>query len=113
MQHGGPEQGVEIRDVFANKVVLLNVGVVDVGVVVHTDLGQIIFERCQVANGRIEPHIKIFAGCVWNFNAEIRRIAADVPVSQAALTFFVFGKPFFDFVQYFGLQATCVVRPFF
>ena len=113
MQHGGPEQGVEIRDVFANEVVLLDLGVVDVGVVVHTNFAQIVFERSQIANGCIEPHVKIFAGCVRNFNAEVRRVAADVPIAQAALTLFVFGEPLFDFVQHFGLQAPCVVRPFF
>ena len=113
VQGGRPKQRVEISDVFANEVVLLHIRVVDVGVVVHPNLAQIVFERCQIANGCIEPYIEILAGCVGNFNAEIRGVAADVPIAQTALAVFVFGKPFFDFVQYFGLQSACVVRPFF
>ena len=113
VQHGRPKKRVEISDVFANEMVLFYIWVVDVSVVVHTDLAQVIFERSQVTNGRIEPYVEIFAGRIGNFNAEIRRIAADVPIAQAALAFFVFSKPFFDFVQHLGLQAASVVRPFF
>ena len=38
VQHSRPKQCVEVRDVFANEVVLLHNRVVDVGVVVHADL---------------------------------------------------------------------------
>ena len=44
VKRGRPEQGMEVRDVFANEVVLLHIGVVDVGLVVHPNLAQIVLQ---------------------------------------------------------------------
>ena len=60
-------------------------------------------------------HIEILARRIGNLDAEIGRIAADVPVVQAARLHAVFvggfGKPFLDLVQHFGLQGAFAVRP--
>ena len=123
MQHGRPEQGVEIGDVFADEVILLGGGVGHKFFIAaclaaggqRAAFVEIVFQRGQVADGRIQPHIEILARRIGNLDAEIGRIAADVPVAQAARLHAVFvggfGKPFLDLVQHFGLQGAFAVRP--
>ena len=83
MQHGGPKQGVEGDDVFANEVVLLQGGVGHVSGIVFTALVEQVFERGEVAHRRVQPHIEVLTRCVGNFDAEVGRVAADVPIAQA------------------------------
>ena len=115
-QHGGPEQGVEGDDVFADEVDLLQGRVGHVSVVIFTALVQEVFQRGQVAHGRIQPHIKVFARRVGDFDAKVGRIARDVPVVQAgagaAVGVGAGAKPFFDFGGHFGLHVLAVLRPF-
>ena len=117
VQHRRPEQGVEVGDVFADEVVLLHfrVGhefVVTAGLALgcRTAFGKVIFQRREVAHRRIQPDIKILARRIGNFNAEVGRIAADVPVAQATLAVVVLGEPLANFVGDFALQFA-VLRP--
>ena len=110
MQHGGPEQGVEIEDVFADEVVHLGLAVgFEVFVEIDADAVAQVFKRRHVADGRVQPDVEVFARCVGDFKTEIRRVAGDVPVGQGG--FFAFAQPFFHFVEGFGLQmGLAVVR---
>ena len=70
-EHGGPEQGVEGDDVFADEVVLLCLVVGHVlfktavvrifSAVLGTTLVEPVLQRGQVAHGRIQPHIEVLA----------------------------------------------------
>src|SRR5690606_34449605 len=67
LQHGGPEQGVEINDVLADEVHLLGVaGRVDQGVEVQSLPVAIGLERGQIAYGGVQPDVKIFTWRVWD-----------------------------------------------
>ena len=78
MQARWEEQGVEGHNVFANEMVLLNCRVGHIGIVVFAPFFQQVFERCQITNGRIQPHIKVFAGCIGYFNAKVGRVNSDL-----------------------------------
>ena len=114
VQHGGPEQGVEGDDVLADEVVLLKQRVGHVGVVAFAALFQQVLERREVAHGRVQPHVEVLAGRVRNFDAEVGRVAADVPVAQAfaggAVGVGADAEPFLDLVGHLGLQLA-VLRP--
>ena len=116
MQARWEEQGVEGHNVFANEMVLLNCRVSHIGIVVFTALFQQVFERRQITNGRIQPHIKVFTGCIGNFNAKVGRIARNVPVAQAfrsaAVRVGAHAEPLFNLVGHFRLQLA-ILRPFF
>ena len=119
MQHGGPEQRVEIGDVFADEVVLLGGRVGnEVAVAARFSAGsqgaalvEVVLQRGQIANGRVQPNVEVFARCVGNFDAEVGRVTGNVPIAQAAVAFCVLGEPLLDFVQHLGLQVTIGMRP--
>ena len=113
VQHGGPEQGVEGDDVFADEMDLLQTWVGHVGVVVNAALVEQVFQRSQVTHRCVEPNVKVFGGCaidrrIRNFNAEVRCVARNVPVAQAfagaAIGVGAHAEPLFDFVGHLGLQ---------
>ena len=87
---------------------LLQIRVGHVGVVVFTALVQQVFQRRQVAHRGVQPHIKVLARRVGDLDAKVRRVARDVPVTQAfagrAVRVGAHRKPFFDLVGHFGLQ---------
>ena len=71
------------------------------------------FQRGQITDWRIEPDIKIFTGCVGDFNAEIGGVTRDVPVAQIDLiAFFAVSEPFARFSEHFGLQAFVALQVF-
>ena len=109
-QFGRPEQRVEVENVLADEVVKLGVGVrLPPGVKIHPALCAQVFERAHVAHRRIHPDVEILAWRIRNFEAEIRRIARNIPVGE--LVFFVIAQPFLHLVGGFRLQATGVTRP--
>ncbi len=81
-EHGGPKEGVEVDDVFANDVVNFGVGVVPVGIKVAAGIAAEFFSGGHIANRRIEPNVKIFIIFAGNFKTEIGTVAADIPVAQ-------------------------------
>ena len=84
MQHGGPKQRVEVADVLADEMVQLSFAI---GRKVRRHVESAPFaqrlETAEIADRGIEPDIKIFSGVAGNLEAEIGRIARDVPVLQA------------------------------
>ena len=80
---GGPEERVEVHNILADEMHLLGVAIgVNQRVVIQSDFFAISFQRSQVTNGSVQPDIKIFAWRIRDFNAEIRRVTRDVPVSE-------------------------------
>ena len=110
MQHGRPEQGVEIEDVFADEVVHLGLAVgFEVFVEIDADAVAQVLERRHVAHGRVQPHVEIFARRVGDFETEIRRVAADVPVGQGGFFALARADPFI-LLSASGLQMGRVRR---
>ncbi len=100
-QHRRPEQRMKIGDVLADEMHLFGRRISHEGIEITSDFAEIVFQRCQVADRRIQPHIKILARSIRDFNPEVRCIAADIPVAEAAITF----QPFSCLVCDFRLQA--------
>src|SRR5690606_28378901 len=101
VQHGRPEQGVEINDVLADEVVELGLGVgvpVLVEVQVRAPAAQVL-EAGHVADGGVEPDVEELAGGIGNLEAEVGRVAADIPFLQAGI------EPLCQLVGDGGLQG--------
>ncbi|SSK54793.1 Uncharacterised protein [Klebsiella pneumoniae] len=85
-QHRRPEQAVEVDNVFADKVIQLGRRIF---LPVFVEAGGVaalvaqVLEGAHVADRRVQPDVEIFARRVGNFEAEVRRIAGDVPLLQA------------------------------
>ena len=106
----GPEQGVEVEDVLADEVVQLCLGVgLPVFVEVQAGLVAQVLEAAHVADRRIQPDVVVLAGgfaiIAGNLEAEVRRVARNVPVGQTGL------QPFAQFVGGFGLNMLRIGRP--
>ena len=54
-------------------------------------------EARDVADGCVEPHIKIFTGCVGDFKPKVGSISANVPALQARI------EPLSEFIGNLGL----------
>jgi hypothetical protein len=81
-QHRRPEQQVERDDVLADEVDLFGVRVFQEGVEIDALLAEVVFQRSQVADRRVQPDIEELARRVRNRNAEVGRVARDIPVGQ-------------------------------
>ncbi len=102
LQHRRPEQRVEIQDVLADEVVLLGGRVRGhPRVEVEAQLAAQVLEAGVVADRRVQPHVEILAGRAGNLEAEVRRIARDVPVGQRRFAFVA--QPFAHLVGGLGL----------
>jgi len=85
--------------VLADKVIQLGVAVFSPELIkIQSLLIAQVFKAGHVTDRRIQPDIKILAGRIGNFEAEIRRIAAYVPLLQTAI------QPFSQFIANFNLQ---------
>ena len=85
-QHGRPEQAVEVDDVLADKVIQLGIAVrCPVAVEVEAVLVAVMLEAGHVANRRIQPDIEVLARVAGNLEAEVGRLAGDIPGLQAGL----------------------------
>ena len=108
VEHGGPEQGMEVDDVLANKVVYLGAGVwcpkiVKVQIVIS--IAQV-FKTCHVADGGVHPDIKIFACGARNSETKVGRIPRDIPSAQAIV------QPLGKLIGYFRLHGVATGPPF-
>ncbi len=101
MQHGRPEQRVEVADVLADEVVQFDVAV-DLEERVDIETLRIAerLQAAEVADRRIEPDIEILAGMAGDLEAEVGRVARDVPILQARL------EPFGELGAHRCLQRT-------
>jgi hypothetical protein len=105
-----PEQGMEIKDVLADEVIELGCRIrPPVLVEVETLPVAEIAERAHVADRRVKPDVEVLAGRVGDFEAEVRRVARDVPVGQMILA--LGSQPLLEFVGRFVLQAAFCLRP--
>ena len=101
VKHRGPEQGVEVKNIFAHKMVQLSCCIrAPEGIEVKIRAIAQIAKTSHIAYRRVEPYIKIFSARPGNLKTKIGCIAGDIPILQAGL------KPFTQFVFDFGLQPT-------
>ena len=99
-QHCRPEQGVEVGDIFTDKVVQLGVGGFrPVFVEIHAVFIAPVLKAGHVADWGIQPHVEVFARCIWDFKTPVWRITGDIPVLQTRL------KPLVEFVDHLFLYA--------
>ncbi len=86
VEHGGPEQGVEVDDVLADKVVKLRLRVpLPEGIEVQPFPVAQVLEAGHVADGGIQPDVEILARRAGNLETEVGGVAADIPFPQATL----------------------------
>jgi hypothetical protein len=78
------------------------------GFVVEAFLFEIILQRGQVADRRVQPDVEELARRIGNRDAEVGRVARNVPVGQL---FAVLAQPFRHLVDHFRLQAARGVQP--
>ena len=108
VQHRRPEQGVEIGDVLADEVIQLG-GALRRPEVVEGQRRALGFapgaqrlETRHVADRGIQPDIEILPRRIGDLEAEIGRVARDVPVRQAGL------EPFIELVAHRRLQRAAI-----
>ena len=108
LEHAGPEQRVEVRDVFADEMV--NLAIFRAPPIVEFLACAIapLLRRGHVADRRVEPHVPIVAGAVGNFEAEIRGRARDVPIAERLAE-----EMALQVVGDLGLQVLARLRPLF
>ncbi|MNS74617.1 hypothetical protein D3C72_1080990 [compost metagenome] len=100
---------MEIDDVLADEVDLFGAAIgVEQGVEIQPLDRAIRFQRRQIAHGRVQPHVEILARRVRDVDAEVGRIARDVPVAQLGLAVFS-AQPFARLGQHFRLQVLAAV----
>ena len=107
VQHGRPEQGVEVDDVLADEVIQLCARVLapkGVKRKLGTTLAEIPEAR-HVADRCIQPDVEVLARLVGDLEAEIGGVAGDVPFLQATI------EPLGDLVGH-GLLQRAAAGPF-
>ncbi|MCY1174379.1 hypothetical protein D9M73_145790 [compost metagenome] len=92
---------MEVDDVLADEVVQLGLGAfVPEGVEVQLRAACAeVLEAGHVADWRIQPYVEVFARLTRDLEAEVRRVAGDVPLLQAGV------QPFSQLVGYRVLQG--------
>ncbi|MCY1359377.1 hypothetical protein D9M69_459450 [compost metagenome] len=99
---------MEVDDVLADEVVQLGAGILvpeRVEVQFRAARAEVL-EAGHVADRRVQPDVEVLARLVGNLEAEVRRVAGDVPLLQAAI------QPFGDLVGHRLLQGAAA-RPAF
>jgi len=102
VQHGGPEQAVEIDDVLADEVVELGGGPgapEAVEVQPRRAVAQV-SEAGHVPDRRVEPDVEVLAGVVGDLEAEVGCIPGDVPFLEPG------GEPLVELVRHLALKVT-------
>ncbi len=115
LEHRRPEQRVEVDDVLADEVDLLGVrGGQECFERPRLALGlrlagiEVVLERGEIADRRVEPDVEVLPGRVGDRDAEVGRIARDVPVGERLVAFAL--EPFLRLVRHLRLQPA-VLRP--
>src|SRR5262249_59846654 len=92
LQHRRPEERVEVDDVLAYEVDLLGAGraqelleAARLAPLAGLAGVEVILERGEITNRRIEPHVEILARRVRDRDAEVGGIARYVPVRERLL----------------------------
>ena len=109
VQHGWPEQGMEIENIFADKVHQLGIGIrFPVGVEIQAFFFSQCLEGAHVTDRRIQPDVKILAWGIWNGETKIGGITRDIPVAQFVLA--RRAQPFLHLIGRFVLQHRNTIR---
>ena len=105
-QHAGPEQGVEVCDVFADEVV--NFGIFTSPPVVERFSLPItpLFRRRHVPDRSIEPDVPVVTRAVGNLKSKVGSRSRDIPVAQGLVE-----KVTFQIIGHFRLQMVSRLRP--
>ena len=110
LEFGGPEQGVEIEDVLADEVIQLGCRAPGPVVVeVQATAGAEVAERTHVADRRVEPDVEVLSRRTGNLEAEVGRVAGDVPIGE--LVFARSAQPFLELVGGLGRHVVALLRP--
>src|SRR3954468_17912687 len=111
LEHRRPEERMEIDDVFADEVDHLRAAArLHELVEVEALLLAVVLEAREVADRRVEPNVQILLlRDVGHADAEVGRIARDVPVGERAFTLSL--EPFLRLVHDLRLQAPGGVDP--
>ena len=100
VKHRGPEQAVKVEDVLADEVVQLGVAVRSPEVVEGDPLAVAeLTEARHVADRCVDPDVEVLVRCIRDLEAEVRRVARDVPVPQPVV------EPLAELVHHLALQA--------
>src|SRR5690606_29018207 len=84
VQHGRPEQGVEVEDVLADEVVHLGgrAGPAEAVEIDPLTVAQVA-KAGEIADRRVQPDVEVLVGLARNEETEVRGVTGDVPVAQA------------------------------
>ncbi len=78
-----PEQRVEVDDVLADEVVDLGLAVgLPVAVEIQARPPAVLQQAREIADRRVEPDVEVLVLLAGNLEAEVGRVAGDVPVAQ-------------------------------
>ncbi len=109
VQHRRPEQGVEVDDVLADEMDLLVPG--QHLLPVEPLLAAVVLQAGEVADRRVEPDVEVLLlGDVGHADAEIGRVARDVPVAERLVALAV--EPLDGLVEHLRLDAAGGREPF-
>jgi hypothetical protein len=108
-EHRRPEQGVEVDDVLADEMHLLGSG--QHLLEIQALPGTVVLQAGEVADRRVQPDVEVLLlGDVRDADAEIGRVARDVPVAQRLVALAL--EPLACLVGHLRLQAPRQVQPF-
>ena len=80
VQHRRPEKRVEVNDVLADKVNLFGLRIHQEFIKILADAVEVGLQRGEIANRSVQPDVEVLARRVRNRNAEVRRVAGNIPV---------------------------------
>jgi len=109
MQHRRPEQRVEVDDVLADEVDLLGVRRLQEAFEVDAALRAVALEARQITDRRVEPHVEVLARRVRDRDAEVGRVAGDVPVREVLIALAL--EPLARLVRNLRLQTPRRIDP--
>ena len=115
LEHRRPEQGVEVDDVLADEVDLLGVAGGEellegpaLAVLLRLPGVEVVLERGEIADRRVEPDVEVLARRVRDRDAEVGLVARDVPVGEGLVALAL--EPFPRLVGDLRLEPA-VLRP--
>ena len=83
LEHRGPEQRVKIQDVLADEVVQLGRRIRGQEIVeLQSGARAELREAAEISDRRVEPDVEVLAGRIGDLEAEIRRVARNVPILE-------------------------------
>jgi len=94
---------MEVDDVLADEMNLLGLRIGEKALEVNALFLAIVLEAGEITDGGIQPDVEILSRRVGDGNAEVGRVARDVPVTEDLVAFAL--QPFLRLVRDLRLQA--------